>query len=462
VNLTSSLGDAKVASNQLDADYIESRTSYWNAKQSNYAPSCVVYPESAQDVALALMTIRAAGSRFAIKAGGHSPNNFFSSVDRGVLIDLGSMKAKSYDPETTLATYEPGNNWGDLYRFYQEYGRTVMGGRLTGVGSGLALGGGLSYLSPQYGMACDSFRELEVVLPSGDIVTASASSNPDLFFGLRGGGGNAFGVVTKYTVQSRPVGTFFAGNIIYILDFKDAVLDAIDNFAASNTDPKASIMATYISLSTPDISLGLDEAIVMFLVYDGPSPGTAFDEFISIPHLVNTLSPKTYVEVASMPVPFVAEGSRADNIFRMGVHRIEESTHRTAFDNWVAWADENKITYSWTSFNIYPIAKSLTDASAAQGGNAMQMPEGPWLWVNYILSSSPLLPGDLYARVQASFRDMVNSSPMARGLPLFLNEAAIDQNPLATFSGFERLKSIKATYDPDGFFASKTGGWSFA
>ncbi|KAJ2971364.1 hypothetical protein NUW58_g9437 [Xylaria curta] len=244
-NLTAYLGISQTAVSQLDLRYISSRNSYWNTKLNAYAPACVVYPENAQDVSFILKTIKASGSRFAIKAAGHNTNDLFSSVDNGVLIDLTHMTGKSYDASTTLATYEPGSSWGDLYEYYLTYGRTVVGGRIHDVGTGLALGGGMSYLSPQYGMACDGFRELEVVLPNGDIVTASSTQNPDLFFGLRGGGGNAFGVVTKYTVQSRPIGTLYAGNLLYVFDQHERILNATRDFILYNADPKAAVLMNY-------------------------------------------------------------------------------------------------------------------------------------------------------------------------------------------------------------------------
>ncbi|KAK8035101.1 hypothetical protein PG993_010096 [Apiospora rasikravindrae] len=460
--IASTLGDAQVAVSPLDASYIDSRHDYWNARQSKYRPSCVVYPKSSQDVSVAIRAIRASGSRFAIKAGGHSPNNFFSSVDRGVLIDFKSMTGKSYDAATTLATYEPGSNWGQLYEFYQQYGRTVMGGRLSGVGTGLALGGGLSYLAPQYGMACDSFKDLEVVLPNGTITTASATSNPDLFFGLRGGGGNAFGIVTRYTVQSHLVGKFYAGTLIYVLDHAQKVLEATRDFIKYNTDPKASVLVTYETLTTPDLLLNLDEVIVVFIVYDGADPGAAFRNFTQIPRLIDTSMPnKTYKEVAEMPIPYTAEISRADNFFRIGAHRIEGNAYREVYDRYAAWADAHKGLYVYVSLNFYPVARSMTDASRARGGNVMQMPDGPWFWVNYILSTPPGMLPDLYDKVQASFRAMVEATPSATGLPLFLNEAAVDQRPLASFPTYRRLQQIKREYDADGFFTNKTGGWTF-
>lgn len=463
-NLTSLLSTGSVVTSVLDPNYISSRYGYWNARLSNYEPSCVVYPKSAQDVSVSLQAIRASGSRFAIKAGGHNPNAFFSSVDQGVLIDFSKMTAKSYDANTTLATYEPGNKFGDLYDFYYEkYGRTVVGARLSGVGSGLALSGGLSFLSPQYGMACDSFRSLEIVLPSGEIVTASPQVNPDLFFASRGGGGNAYGVVTKYTVQSRAAGTFYAGNVIYAFEQTNAVIKAIHDFTKYNTDPKASIIGTYEKITTPDLNLNLDEAVIMFLVYDGPNPGESFKNFTDIPHLLNTMAQKNYPEVANMPLPFGAEISRGDNIFRVGAHRIEDQdTINKVLESWRSWAESNKGSYLLTSLDFQPVPKSLTDASNAyENGNAMQMPGGPWFWVNYLITTPPGMPKTQYDAIQASFRNVANSVPSAEGLPLFISDANADQNPLRTYGGFERLKEIKKKFDPDGFFTSKTGGWSF-
>lgn len=460
-NITAQLGSSKVVSAKISLKYAES-TQYYNSLLDADKPSCVVYPGSAHDVSIALQAIRAAESRFAIKAGGHNPNKGFSSVDGGVLLDLNSMTDRSYDPDTTLATYEPGGVFGDLYEYYAKYDRTVVGARLAGVGTGLALGGGMSYLSPQYGMACDSFRELEIVLPNGKIVTASKDTNPDLFFASRGGGGNAYGVVTKYTVQSRPVGKFYAGNLIYTFEHMDSVIGAIGNFIKYNTDPKAAIIGTYEKLPTPDVNLNLDEFIIMFLVYDGPDPGNAFANFTGIPHLLDTSGIKTYPEVVNMPIPYTAEISRGNNMFRVGVHRADNASYEHALNLWRDWAESNKGKYTLLSLDFQPVPKSLTDASKAQGGNAMQMPDGPWFWLNYLITTPPGMSEPDYKAVQASYARMVASTTNAEGLPLFINDASHDQNPLHTFSAFSKLQEIKKKYDPDNFFADKTGGWSFA
>lgn len=459
-NLTALL-PSKVANSFLDLRYIDSQYHYYNAKQSAYYPSCVFYPTSAQDVSTALKAIKAAGSRFAVKTAGHNPNQFFSSVDKGVLIDLNQMNNRTYDAASTLGTYQPGGNFGEVYDYFAQFNRTVVGARLAGVGTGLALGGGLSYLSSQYGMACDSFRELEVVTPNGNIVTASPNENADLFFACRGGGGNAYGIVTKYTVQTRPIGSFYAGNIYYYANQTKAVMAAVSNFTLYNTDPKAAIIATWekIVLSSDSVPA----LALLFLVYDGEDAGDVFAAFTSLPNVENTLGTKTYKEVVNMPVSNAAQLARGDNIFRVAVHDFSDDSYLQAFDAWEQWCDENDGDYVLSSLDFQPIPKSLTDASKAQnGGNAMQMPDGPWFWLNFLIMTPPKIGDDKYNAIQASFRDMVNSVPNAPGLPLFINDANYDQNPLHTFSTFGQLQQIKAKYDPDNFFTNYTGGWSFA
>ncbi|KAI0143150.1 hypothetical protein GGR57DRAFT_495334 [Xylariaceae sp. FL1272] len=462
-SLTIALGSDKIATPGLLAlEYDSSRKDYWNTRLTKNAPTCVVYTANAQDVSTALIIIRQTGSLFAVKSQGHNTNDYFATVDDGVLIDLTKMTGKSYDAATTLATYEPGSNWGELYEYYLDYGVTVVGGRVAGVGTGLALLGGMSFISPQYGMACDSFRELEIVLPNGTITTASSTTNPDLFFGLKAGGGNAYGVVTKYTTQARAIGTFYAGNVIYVFDEHEAILNATRDFILYNTDPKAALLMNANILTTPDLDLGLDEAVVMFLVYDGEDPGDAFSNFTAIPHLINTLGPKQYTEVANLPIPGVAQLSAGYNYFRIGVHYADDDSYLTAFNAFRQWALDNKGKYTYIHLDYNPVGKSLTDASAAQGGNAMEMPDGPWFWAEYTLSQPELITDAEYNATQESFKALVESTPNAANLPFFLNEAAYDQDPLKTFTSYSRLQQIKAKYDPDGFFSSKTGGWSFS
>lgn len=458
--LSSALGDDKFTSNSWSLSFISSRE-YYNTNLDKDKPKCITYPHNADDVSLILKKIKKTGAKFAIKAGGHNANYGFSSINQGVLIDLKKMTKKSYDSKSTLATYEPGNKFGDVYEFLAPYNRTVVGARLGGVGTGLALSGGLSYLSAQYGLACDSFRELEIVLPSGKIVNASEHENPDLFFALRGGGGNPYGVVTRYTVQSRPAHIFTSGNVVLLFEKSAELMNAITNFTVYNTDPKAAIIATFEKLPAFTWGKNLDEIAIMFLVYDGPDAGDVFKNFTDIPHLINTVKQRDYVSTTELPIDGAANLGAGSNVFRVSVQRPDSSLFIRLHDMWNDWAESHKGKYGLLELGIQPVPKLLTDASNKYlGGNAMQMPDGPYIWIEFLLSASPFLSDDQLVELHESFKNMTEFIKPPKGLPLFVNDAAKDQEVLRTYGGFKKLQKIKKKYDPDGFFTKQTVGWS--
>lgn len=359
-----------------------------------------------------------------------------------------------------------GNRFQDIYKFTQQYGVTVTGARLGGVGSGLGLGGGLSFLSGEYGMVADGFRSLTVVLPNGTITEVSQNSYPDLFLAMRGGGGNAYGVVTQYTVAARKMpAPIFGGVIIYALNYSQQVIDAARDFAIYNTDPKAATIPTFEELPLPDLAINLSEFVLLYLVYDGQDPGTVFKNFTDIPHLIDTTGLKDYYDITQQPFPGTTEISQAANKFRVSVFSLEDGgvALKAAYQAWKSWATANKLLYALTSFDVEPVPQSLLDASTAQGGNAMDMKQlkGPFVWTNWLITTSPTLTDAQYNAVQASFKTAQEQVPSTPGLPLFINDAAADQNPLSTYKTYTQLQAIKKQVDPDSFFANYTGGWNF-
>jgi hypothetical protein len=123
-----------------------------------------------------------------------------------------------------------------------------------------------------------------------------------------------------------------------------------------------------------------------------------------------------------MPLPIATEASRGNNIFRVGVHRADNDECKNALDVWRNWGESSKGKYLLLSLDFQPVPKSLTDASKAQGGNAMDMPDGPWFWLNYLITTLPGMSQPDYDAIQSSFRDMVASTTNAEGLPLFIND----------------------------------------
>jgi FAD/FMN-containing dehydrogenase len=175
----------------LSLDYISEQNKYWSSSCIALKPSCILFPTSAAEVSVILQTINQGNESFAVKSGGHNPNNYFSSVDGGPLISTARLDEAVLDPNTGVLRMGPGNRLDEIAAKLQGSGWTFVGGRIGNTGTGgLILGGGLSYMSAQYGWAASSALEYEVVLGNGTIVTASDTQNADLARALRGGGNN--------------------------------------------------------------------------------------------------------------------------------------------------------------------------------------------------------------------------------------------------------------------------------
>jgi FAD/FMN-containing dehydrogenase len=192
-------------------------------------PALIAYAEDADDVAAAVTFARTSGMLLAIRGGGHNGAGL-GTVDDGIVIDLSRLKAIDVDPDQRTVRVGGGCTWGEVDRATGSFGMATPSGIIstTGVG-GLTLGGGLGHLTRAFGLSIDSLLEADVVLASGERVRASAGENPDLFWALRGGGGN-FGVVTAFTFRLHPVGTIVGGPTFWPVEDGAEVLTAYSDF----------------------------------------------------------------------------------------------------------------------------------------------------------------------------------------------------------------------------------------
>ena len=195
-----------------DPGYDESRTVF-NAGIDR-RPALIARCTGAADVIAAVGYAREQGLQISVRCGGHSVAGH-AVVDGGLMIDLRPMNRVRVDPERRTAWCGGGANWGELDRETQASGLAVTGGRLadTGVG-GLTLGGGSGWIERKYGFTVDSLTSAEVVTADGQLVVASSDRNPDLFWALKGGGGN-FGVVTGFEFRLHEVGPLLYGGMMF-------------------------------------------------------------------------------------------------------------------------------------------------------------------------------------------------------------------------------------------------------
>jgi hypothetical protein len=213
-----------------DADYDGSRKIY-NA-MFDKRPALIARPATPDDVAKAIVFARAHDLPLAVRGGGHNGAGL-GTVDDGLVIDLSLLKAIEVDPQARTVRVGGGSTWGEVDRTTGEHGLATPSGIIstTGVG-GLTLGGGLGYLTRKYGLAIDNLLEAELVLASGEQVRASAEEHPDLYWAIRGGGGN-FGVVTSFLFRLNEVGTVIAGPTFWPVESGADVLSVYREFLPS-------------------------------------------------------------------------------------------------------------------------------------------------------------------------------------------------------------------------------------
>ncbi len=207
----------------------------WNAMVDK-RPALIARCLGVADVAAAIAFGRSAGLEISVRGGGHSVTGH-SVADGGLMIDLSLMRSVRVDPQRMVASVQGGALLMDLDREAAHFGLATPAGVVadTGVG-GLTLGGGYGWLARRYGLSCDNLLAAEVVLADGSLLTASADEHPDLFWALRGGGGN-FGLVTTLDLQLHRIGPMVGtGDVFYRIEDGMAALRAFRDLLAEAPD----------------------------------------------------------------------------------------------------------------------------------------------------------------------------------------------------------------------------------
>jgi FAD/FMN-containing dehydrogenase len=253
-----------------DAAYDEARRE-WNGMVDCH-PALVVRCASTADVAAAVDFGREHDLIVSVRCGGHSTPGY-STCNDGIVIDLSPMNRADVDPGARTAKVQGGATWADLDGAAQEHGLAVTGGRVsdTGVG-GLALGSGSGWLERMYGVTCESLLSAEVVTADGNVVRAAPDENPELFWGLRGGGGN-FGAVTEFEFRLHPVGPIVTGGmLVYPRNRAGEVLRFYRDFMANAPDEVGGGIALLTAPPEPFVPEALQgqPAIGIVFCYVGP------------------------------------------------------------------------------------------------------------------------------------------------------------------------------------------------
>jgi FAD/FMN-containing dehydrogenase len=204
----------------------------------DHRPAIIARCAGVADVIGAVNFARSNGLLVSVRGGGHNVSGN-AVCDGGLMIDLSPMRGVRVDPPGRTVRAEAGVTWGEFDRETQAFGLATTGGLVSTTGiAGLTLGGGLGWLMGNYGLACDNLSSVDVVTADGRLLTASKSRNEDLFWGLRGGGGN-FGIATSFEFQLHPVGLMLGGILIHRLDKAAEAIKFYDEFTRTSPDSSA-------------------------------------------------------------------------------------------------------------------------------------------------------------------------------------------------------------------------------
>lgn len=238
-----------------DAGYDQAR-SIWNGAHDRH-PALIARCAGVADVIRTVTLARSEGLPLAVRGGGHSIPGF-STLDGGILLDLSPMTGIEIHPGDRTVTAQAGCSWRDLDTETQQFGLAVPGGLVSSTGiAGFTTGGGIGWLVRRHGLACDNLLDAHVVTADGRFVHASAAENADLFWGLRGGGGN-FGVVTSFEYQLHEVGpTVLSGLVFYPAEEVETVLAGYRAACAAASDE----LTTLVNLTTAPPVPFLPEAV---------------------------------------------------------------------------------------------------------------------------------------------------------------------------------------------------------
>jgi FAD binding domain-containing protein/berberine-like enzyme len=266
----------------------------WNGMIDKY-PALIARCADVSDVVTAIRFARRRDLPVAVRGGGHSFSGN-GTCDGGLVIDLSPMKRVQIDPMKRIAWVQVGLTLGELIRETQEFGLAIPVGTASDTGlSGLTLGGGMGWLMGKYGLTIDNLQSVEIVTADGCVLQANANEHADLFWAVRGGGGN-FGIVTTFEFQLHPVGTLLAGIVSYPVDRAREVLHLYREFTHTAPDE----LTTGVALtSTPD---GMP-IVALGLCYCGPlEEGKQSIELIRKfgSPLTDLIRPMSYLEIISM------------------------------------------------------------------------------------------------------------------------------------------------------------------
>ncbi|KAI6710309.1 hypothetical protein JHW43_007161 [Diplocarpon mali] len=387
-----------------------------------------------------------------------------ATISQGIQFDMAALKQVTVHYDRMTTSIGPGARWLDVYSKLDALNLTVPGGRAATVGvGGLVTGGGISFLAAQHGFTADNVVEFEVVLYNGFVAIASSTSNPDLFFALKGGSNN-FGIVTRIELATFAQGKVWGGSIFYPYSVKNQSLSAFVKFAGQESyDVYGALINTY-SLIAATKTWVISNSIAYTKPIVNPP---VFQELTAMqPQVANTTR---ITQLADLTNEVATMAGNANN------QLFYTSTWSNDLETLAAIVDLNQ-KYAETvtgvagllwSFSLQPLVTAITSKSAETGGNPLGLDDSEENLVIGLVAASWNFTTDHEAVLGAvsgffAAADELADSNCNLNPFIYLNYAYKTQEPIKSYGedNVEILRSVSHEYDPHGTFQKLVpGGW---
>lgn len=426
-----------------DADYDETRKVY-NA-MIDKKPAAIARCADVADVMGAVNFARENGLTVAIRGGGHHGAGL-GSCDEGLVIDLSAMNGVRVDPKAKTLRAEGGATWGKVDHASHAFGLATPSGFIstTGVG-GLTLGGGLGYLTRKYGLTIDNLLEADVVLADGSLVTASERENADLFWALRGGGGN-FGVVTSFLFRLHPVGTIVGGPTLWELEQAPEVMRWYREFILNAPEDLNGFFAFLTVPPGPPFPEALHLKKMCGVVWCYTGPAEKADEVF---RPIREFGPPALYGVHDMPFPMLQ--AAFDGLYPPGQQWYWKADFINELSDEVI-AEHMKYAVAPTvqsTMHVYPIDGAAHRVSSRD--TAWNYRAANWAMVIAAVDPDPANNEEMIQWAKDYWEAIHPYSAGGAYVNMMMDEGQ-ERVRAAYGDNYERLARVKAKYDPGNFF----------
>lgn len=427
-----------------DPSYDEARR-VWNG-MIDKRPAVIVRPLDEDDVAAAVGFAREAHMLLAVRGGGHNVAGF-GTCEGGLVIDLSRMKRIDIDPQSRIAKAQPGLTWAEFDKVTQVHGLATTGGLVSTTGiAGFTLGGGIGWLVRKYGLTIDNLLSVKMVTAEGAKTRASLTENPDLFWGIKGGGGN-FGIVTEFEYQLHEIGQMvFGGAIFYPLERAGDVLRTFARLIPTLPNEVTALVVFLTAPPAPFIPQQLQgtKMLAIALCYLGPTEKGS--------ELVKPLRDLKPVVDLLGPIPYLGLQSMFDAAAPRGINAYWKTSYLKALNERAIetmTTQASKFRSHFSQLHVHPLGGAVKTRGTESG--AFSHRDSPFVLNVIGFWMDPKEEKENVAWVRETWQAM---QPFSTGVPYlnFLGAEGADQVKAAYGDAYPRLVELKKRYDPTNLF----------